>query len=124
MNSGSEMRAPLRIAREVLGERLTLPRIRWGAVRGGRRVADVSVPAAAAVLVEIARATEPVGDAGDAPFVRYSVRNREGATRFSRSTVSTALAAVNMPSRATTPARARRTHLVSDRPQARLRNGA
>jgi len=52
MNSGSEMRAPLRIAREVLGERLTLPRIRWGAVRGGRRVADVSVPAAAAVLVE------------------------------------------------------------------------
>ena len=94
VRSGSEIRAPIRIAREVLGDCPTLPRIRWDTVRGRLRAADVGIPAALAVLAEIARVTGPVGDAGDAPFIRYSVRDLEGATRFSRSTVSTALVAL------------------------------
>jgi DNA-binding transcriptional ArsR family regulator len=94
VRSGSEIRAPTRIAREVLGDCPTLPRIRWDAVRGRLRAADVGIPAALAVLAEVARATGPVGEGGDAPFIRYSVRDLEGATRFSRSTVSTALTAL------------------------------
>ena len=84
----------IRIAREVLGNCPSLARIQWDAVRGRLRRSDVGIPAALAVLAEIARATGPVGDDGDAPFIRYSVRDLEGATRFSRSTVSTALTAL------------------------------
>ena len=91
LRSSSEERVPIRIAREVLGKCPTMSRIQWDAVRRRLRTADVSIPAALAVLAEVARATGPVGDAGDAPFIRYSVRDLEGATRFSRSTVSMAL---------------------------------
>ena len=63
-------------------------------MRGGPRATDASIPAALAVLAEIGRATGPGGDAGEAPFIRYSVRDVEGATRFSRSTVSMALTAL------------------------------
>jgi hypothetical protein len=83
----------IRILHEVLGDCPTLARIHWDAVRGRLRGSDVGIPAALVVLAEIARATGPVGD-GDAPFIRYSVRDLEGATRFSRSTVSTALTAL------------------------------
>jgi hypothetical protein len=81
VRSGSELRAPIRIAREVLGECPTLPRIQWDAVRGRLRAADVSIPAALAVLAEIARATGPVGDAGDAPFIHVLRLNRVAPSR-------------------------------------------
>lgn len=70
-------------------------RVSWAAVRGGLR--DAGAPANAlaaplAVVREVARASGPVPDPAAAPHVRYSVRELETATLFSRSTVSEALA--------------------------------
>lgn len=69
----------------------------WASVRDALR--DVGIPGNAtaaplAVVRELARAAGPVPDPLQAPQVRFSVRELEGATLFSRSTVSEALASL------------------------------
>lgn len=71
--------------------------IDWRTVRyalGESDLATVAFAAPLAVLREIARASGPIADPTAAPHVRYSVRDLETATLFSRSTVSEALAAL------------------------------
>ncbi len=83
-------------------------RVSWGTVRGGLR--DAGAPANAlaaplAVVREVARASGPVHDPAAAPHVRYSVRELETATLFSRSTVSEALSLLERAGLVTTEAR-------------------
>lgn len=83
-------------------------RVEWDAARAALQEAGVAMSALAAplaVLREIARASGPIGDPSAAPHVRYSVRELEGATLFSRSTVSEALAALERARLVSTDAR-------------------
>jgi hypothetical protein len=83
-------------------------RIEWASVREALREAGVAASAIAAplaVLREIGRASGPVADPMAAPHVRYSVRELEAATLFSRSTVSEALAALERAELVATEAR-------------------
>lgn len=69
--------------------------VSWGAARAALQALGVAVGAMAAplaVLREVAQASGPVPDPAAAPHVRYSVRELEAATLFSRSTVSETLA--------------------------------
>lgn len=83
-------------------------RVSWAAVRGALRDTGAlanAVGAPLAVVREVARASGPVPDPASAPHVRYSVRELETATLFSRSTVSEALAIVERAGLVTTKAR-------------------
>ncbi len=83
-------------------------KVSWTAVRDalhGVGAVAGAMAAPLAVMREVALASGPIPDAATAPHVRYSVRDLEVATLFSRSTVSEALALLERAGLVVTEAR-------------------